>query len=151
MGQALGLAREDAVQVKGMGDMLVYRAQCCDPIRGEEIVGNVTRGKGVAVHSKKCPNVQNLLYESGRKIEVAWASSTDESFPVTLSIGTQDRPGLIKELTAALTEKINIRNIETKIGDAGDAHIDLTLEVEDTKQLDRLIAAMRRVPGGERR
>ena len=147
VGQALGLTRDDAIQVKGLGDVLVYRAQCCDPIRGEAIVGYITRGKGVAVHSKKCPNVQNLMYESGRKIEVAWAGAAEDSFPVTLSIRTQDRPGLIKELTAALTEKTNIRNIETKIGDAGDAHIDLTLEVEDTKQLDRLIAAMRRVPG----
>jgi GTP pyrophosphokinase len=87
------------------------------------------------------------MYESGRKIEVTWAGAAEDAFPVTLSIRTQDRPGLIKELTAALTEKTNIRNIETKVGDAGDAHIDLTLEVEDTRQLDRLIVAMRRVPG----
>ncbi|MSO21389.1 MAG: bifunctional (p)ppGpp synthetase/guanosine-3',5'-bis(diphosphate) 3'-pyrophosphohydrolase [Acidobacteria bacterium] len=144
---ALGIGRDEAIQVKGLGDVLVYRAQCCDPIRGEEIVGYITRGKGVAVHSRKCPNVQNLLYESGRKIEVEWASSAEDAFPVTLTILTQDRPGLIKELTAALTEKTNIRNIETRVGDAGDAHIDLTLDIVDTKQLERLIVAMRKVPG----
>jgi GTP pyrophosphokinase len=50
--------------------LLVYRAKCCNPIRGEEVIGYITRGKGVAVHSKNCPNVQNLLYEADRKIEV---------------------------------------------------------------------------------
>ncbi len=60
-------------QVEGQNDLLVYRARCCNPIRGEEIVGYVTRGKGVAVHARSCPNVQNLLYEADRRIAVEWA------------------------------------------------------------------------------
>ena len=63
----------DSLQVEGQDDLLVYRARCCNPIRGEEIVGYVTRGKGVAVHARSCPNVQNLLYESDRRISVEWA------------------------------------------------------------------------------
>ena len=63
----------DSLQVEGQDDLLVYRARCCNPIRGEEIIGYVTRGKGVAVHARSCPNVQNLLYESDRRIQVAWA------------------------------------------------------------------------------
>ena len=61
-----------AITVKGHDDLLVYRARCCNPIRGEEIVGYVTRGKGVAVHSKTCPNVTNLMYEPERQIAVQW-------------------------------------------------------------------------------
>ena len=86
---------------------------------GEEIVGYITRGKGVAVHAKTCPNVQNLLYQVERRIEVEWAASGEDSYPVQLTLRTQDRPGLLKELTAAISEKTNIRNIETKIGADG--------------------------------
>jgi GTP pyrophosphokinase len=68
----LHLTGSDSLQVEGQNDLLVYRARCCNPIRGEEIVGYVTRGKGVAVHARSCPNVQNLLYESDRRINVEW-------------------------------------------------------------------------------
>jgi GTP pyrophosphokinase len=145
--KALGFSRDAAIEVKGFGDLLVYRAKCCNPIRGEEIIGYITRGKGVAVHSKHCPNVQNLLYEAERRIEVEWAAAEEEASPVQLSIRTTDRPGLLKELTAAITEKTNIRNVETRIGDEGSAMIDLTLDITDKKHLERIILAMRRVNG----
>jgi GTP diphosphokinase / guanosine-3',5'-bis(diphosphate) 3'-diphosphatase len=145
--KALGLNKDAAIQVKGYGDLLVYRANCCNPIRGEEIIGYITRGKGVAVHSKNCPNVQNLLYESERRIDVEWAASDADAYPVKLTIRTSDRPGLLKELTAAITEKTNIRNMETNIGDDGNAIIDLTLDVSDKKHLERLVLALRRVNG----
>ena len=75
----------NAIVVRGQGDLLVYRAKCCNPIRGEAIVGYVTRGKGVAVHSINCPNVTNLLYEPERRIDVLWAGDKDGqpiSYPV---------------------------------------------------------------------
>ncbi|MBI1955537.1 MAG: bifunctional (p)ppGpp synthetase/guanosine-3',5'-bis(diphosphate) 3'-pyrophosphohydrolase, partial [Acidobacteria bacterium] len=145
--KALGISREAALQVKGLGDLLVYRAKCCEPIRGEEIVGYITRGKGVAVHAKTCPNVQNLLYESERRIEVEWAAAAEDTYPVQLVLRTHDRPGLLKELTAAISEKTNIRNMETKIAENGEATIDLTLDIADKKHLERLLLAMRKVNG----
>ncbi|MGB8260372.1 MAG: bifunctional (p)ppGpp synthetase/guanosine-3',5'-bis(diphosphate) 3'-pyrophosphohydrolase, partial [Terracidiphilus sp.] len=75
----LHLTGSDSLQVEGQNDLLVYRARCCNPIRGEEIVGYVTRGKGVAVHARSCPNVQNLLYESDRRIAVEWSRVGDQS------------------------------------------------------------------------
>ena len=77
----LHLTGSDSLQVEGQNDLLVYRARCCNPIRGEEIVGYVTRGKGVAVHARSCPNVQNLLYESDRRINVEWSRVGDDSRP----------------------------------------------------------------------
>ena len=74
----LHLTGSDSLQVEGQNDLLVYRARCCNPIRGEEIVGYVTRGKGVAVHARSCPNIQNLLYESDRRIAVEWARVGDK-------------------------------------------------------------------------
>src|SRR5436190_9947244 len=92
----------NAIQVVGQGDLLVYRGKCCNPIRGESIVGYVTRGKGVAVHSTNCSNVQNLMYEVERKIDVVWAPATAESFPVKLTVLTDDRPGMLNQLTNIL-------------------------------------------------
>jgi GTP pyrophosphokinase len=145
--KALGMDPGASLQVKGFSDLLIYRAKCCEPIRGEDVVGYITRGKGVAVHSKACPNVQNLLYEPERRIDVEWSSSAEDSYPVQFALRTADRPGLLKELTAAITEKTNIRNIETRIGETGEAHIDLTLDIQDKKHLEKLVMAMRKVNG----
>src|SRR5712671_1314241 len=71
--RVFGGVNNNAIRVKGHGDLLVYRARCCNPIRGETVVGYVTRGKGVAVHAANCPNVVNLMYEPERKIDVEWA------------------------------------------------------------------------------
>jgi len=139
------------LKVKGIDDLMVYRAKCCNPIRGEGIVGYVTRGKGVAVHSVNCTNVQNLMYEIERKIDVEWARSESQAFPVKILVHTEDRPGLLNQLTAALlSEQTNIRSLEARGEDlqvADGAVIDMTLEVKDKKQLERVVSAIRRISG----
>ncbi|HLX46426.1 MAG TPA: bifunctional (p)ppGpp synthetase/guanosine-3',5'-bis(diphosphate) 3'-pyrophosphohydrolase [Bryobacteraceae bacterium] len=139
------------IKVKGIDDLLVYRAKCCNPIRGEAIVGYVTRGKGVAVHSLNCTNVQNLMYDVERKIDVEWARSASQSFPVKIMVHTEDRPGMLNQLTSALvTEQTNIRSLEARPEDthaADGAVIDMTLEVKDKKQLERVVSAIRRISG----
>src|SRR5579863_1205620 len=79
------------LQVGGQSDLMVFRAKCCNPIPGDEIVGYVTRGRGVAVHSNSCPNVQNLLYQVERRIDVEWGGATGAIYPVTLLICGHDR------------------------------------------------------------
>jgi GTP pyrophosphokinase len=138
------------IRVKGVDDLLVYRAKCCNPIRGETIVGYVTRGKGIAVHSKMCPNVQNLLYDVERKIDVEWARNTADTFPVKMVVHTDDRPGLLAQITSMLSsENTNIRTLEarTEVDAADGALIEMTVDVRDKKQLERLVAAMRRISG----
>jgi GTP diphosphokinase / guanosine-3',5'-bis(diphosphate) 3'-diphosphatase len=139
------------IKVKGVDDLLVYRAKCCNPIRGEGIVGYVTRGKGIAVHSTNCPNVQNLMYEVERKIDVEWARAANEAFPVKVMVYTDDRPGMLNQLTSVLfAEQSNIRTLEArsdgKRTDDG-AVIDMTVEIRDKKQLERVVAAIRRISG----
>ncbi|HEX3684173.1 MAG TPA: bifunctional (p)ppGpp synthetase/guanosine-3',5'-bis(diphosphate) 3'-pyrophosphohydrolase [Bryobacteraceae bacterium] len=140
-----------AIHVKGADDVMVYRAKCCNPIRGEQIVGYITRGKGVAVHSAQCPNVQNLMYEAERKIGVEWARSASDPLPVKVVIYTDDRPGILHQLTSILnTESTNIRTLEAR-GDTSrtdeSAIVDITMDVRDKKQLERVITAFRRIPG----
>jgi GTP pyrophosphokinase len=140
---------DGVIKVRGMDDLLVYRAKCCNPIRGEAIVGYVTRGKGVAVHSRVCPNVQNLMYDVERKIEVEWARSADDAFPVRIVVHTDDRPGMLMQLTAVLAdENANIRSLEAKTDvDHDGGIVEMTVDVRDKKQLEKLVAAMRRISG----
>ncbi len=144
----------DSLIVEGQNELLVYRARCCNPIRGEEIIGYVTRGKGVAVHARNCPNVQNLLYESDRRIAVEWARAPEaksglaQTYPVKLTIHCDDRAGMLKEITAVISdEDANIRTVETHPGDAGDAQIEFVLDAEDVRHLNRLVQGLRRLPG----
>ncbi|MGH9623381.1 MAG: RelA/SpoT family protein [Bryobacteraceae bacterium] len=139
------------IHVNGADDVLVYRAKCCNPIRGERIVGYITRGKGVAVHSLQCPNVQNLMYEPERRIAVEWGRGTGDPLPVKLVVYTDDRPGILHQLTSILNdESSNIRSLEAR-GDEkrsdDSAVIDITMEVRDKKQLERVVGAFRRIPG----
>ncbi len=139
------------IKVKGIDDLMVYRAKCCNPIRGESIVGYVTRGKGVAVHSTNCTNVQNLMYEVERKIDVEWARATTQNFPVKVMVYTDDRPGMLNQLTSVLfAEQSNIRSLEARGDDRRNgegAVIDMTVEIKDKKQLERVVSAIRRISG----
>jgi guanosine-3',5'-bis(diphosphate) 3'-pyrophosphohydrolase len=136
-------------------DLLVYRARCCNPIRGEEIIGYVTRGKGVAVHARSCPNVQNLLYESDRRIQVEWAPMPSESgaaksqtYPVKLTVFCEDRTGMLKEFTAIISDDgTNIRSVDSKPLPDGLAAVDFVIETLDVRHLNRLVERLRRVPG----
>ena len=146
MKRMLGLG-DAALRVRGHDDLMVYRAKCCSPIPGDDVIGYVTRGRGVAVHNKACPNVQNLLYEAERRIEVDWTSTTESKFPVRLLIVTEDRPGMLAEVTAAISEAdSNIRTLETA-GDSLHARIELSLEIGDRKQLERILANIKKISG----
>jgi guanosine-3',5'-bis(diphosphate) 3'-pyrophosphohydrolase len=146
-----------ALKVVGHDDLLIYRAKCCNPIRGEDIVGFVTRGKGVAVHANSCPNVQNLLYEPERRISVEWAKAakggtksaeTKLCYPVKLNVFSDDRTGILKQITAVVSdENANIRNMSTQVQHGVDAKIELLLDIEDLKHLERIIRGVRQIPG----
>jgi len=149
----------DSLQVEGQNDLLIYRARCCNPIRGEEIIGYVTRGKGVAVHARSCPNVQNLLYESDRRINVEWARIAPQdgakgngarpiTYPVKLTILCDDRQGILKEFTAIISDDhTNIRGVDSKSDDAGGAVVEFIVEAEDVRHLTKLVTNLRKVHG----
>ena len=139
---------DSAILVRGHGDLMVYRSKCCNPIPGDDIVGYVTRGRGIAVHGKNCPNVENLLYEAERRIPVEWAGSTQATFPVRLRIFTEDRPGMLAGITAVISETgANIRTFESGGEDNTRARIEVALDVRDRKQLEQILAGIKRIPG----
>ena len=141
--------RDKKIKVKGFDDFMVFRARCCNPIRGEKIVGYITRGKGVSVHSSTCPNVLNLLYDAERRIEVVWdKADSSSSFIVALMIQVEDRKGILADVTARIAEvNINMKKVEASANENQAGRITVTLEISDLKHLQRVIKVVRGVPG----
>ena len=141
---------EDAIKASGWDDLLVVRAGCCNPIRGEPIVGYVTRGKGVSVHASTCPNVVNLLYHPERRIDVDWdtAAVAPGLFTVRLTIQVQDRRRMLADVTTRIADKnINIRRVEADVSETQHGRISVTMDIDDLKHLQRVIKDLRAVPG----
>ena len=139
---------EAPLVVKGHGDLLVYRAKCCNPIPGDDIIGYITRGRGVAVHTRTCPNVQNLLYQTERRIAVEWGGEgTAAKFLVQLLIRAKDRAGLLADITAVFSNAgCNIHNLESR-PDRLNAQVDVNLEIVDRRQLESVLGGIRKIPG----
>jgi GTP pyrophosphokinase len=140
--------RAGPVKVKGENDVLFVLAQCCRPVPGEEIVGYVTRGRGISVHSVDCPNVRNLLYNPEREIEVAWADERTDLYAVSLVLETEDRHGMLARLTDAIAKlDTNIRQIEADTDRPGRGNIVVVVDVRDRAHLERVRQALRNLPG----
>jgi len=140
----------DRIVVRGIDDLMVFRARCCNPIRGEKIIGYITRGKGVSVHSATCSNVINLQYDPERRIDVEWDKGADVApYTVRLTMHVEDRKGMIAELSSRIANiNTNILSLEASTrGEDPHARIDMTVEIQDVKHLDRVIKSIRGVEG----
>ncbi|HJQ96681.1 MAG TPA: bifunctional (p)ppGpp synthetase/guanosine-3',5'-bis(diphosphate) 3'-pyrophosphohydrolase [Candidatus Polarisedimenticolaceae bacterium] len=146
--KALGLG-ERRVKVRGMDEMMITLARCCNPVRGEEIVGYITRGKGVSVHSTHCPNVKSLMFDPERRLDVEWDDAgVPTLFDVKLALDVQDRQGLLAKIVSAIAdEKANIRNVDAKTFEGSDARITIVMAVSDRAQMDRVIARVKKLDG----
>ncbi|CAN5895708.1 bifunctional (p)ppGpp synthetase/guanosine-3',5'-bis(diphosphate) 3'-pyrophosphohydrolase [soil metagenome] len=139
---------EEKIKVRGMDDLMVFRARCCNPIRGETIIGYITRGKGVSVHSATCSNVVNLLYDPERRIDVEWDKGADSlPYTVRLSIRVEDRKGILADVSSKIADiNTNIRNVEATTTDQM-GRIDMTVEISDVKHLQKVIKSLRSIEG----
>ena len=136
------------IVVVGHNDLLTSLAKCCTPVPGEKILGYITRGRGVSVHSENCPNVRNLLYDPERRIEVAWASEKTNSYGIELEVISDDRPGLLADLTKAIAgEGSNIRRIEARSEEMLKGYVSVALETSDLRHLEKILARLKAVQG----
>jgi GTP diphosphokinase / guanosine-3',5'-bis(diphosphate) 3'-diphosphatase len=145
-----GAASADKIKVRGTDDVMVFRAKCCNPIRGERIVGYITRGKGVSVHAANCPNVINLMFDPERRIDVEWDTAGFDHAPYTvrLTMQVEDRKGMLAEISAKVSDiNTNITNMEARTGDDQQARIDMTVEISDLKHLEKVIKSIKNVAG----
>jgi GTP pyrophosphokinase len=148
--RVLGAAgASDKIKVRGADDIMVFLAKCCNPIRGERIVGYITRGKGVSVHAATCPNVLNLMFDPDRKIEVEWDGHADQApYVVKLTMRVEDRKGMLAEISSKVSNiNTNITNMEAHAGGDRQARIEMTVEIRDVKHLDKVIKSIKGVEG----
>ena len=140
---------EEKIKVRGFDDLMVFRARCCNPIRGEKIVGYITRGKGVSVHSASCSNVVNLLYDPERRIDVEWDKGDAVArYTVKLTMEVEDRKGVLAAVSAKIAGiNTNIKTMEAHTGDDQRARIDMTVEISDLKHLEKVMKSLRAVDG----
>lgn len=135
------------VVVKDDPDLLVHLAHCCNPVAGDEIVGFITRGRGVSVHRASCPNVKGLMAHPERLIEVAWDTSGATQFQVEIVVEATDRIGLLKDVTIAIGDAGgNILSAATQVSSDGFARLRFLVHISDASLLDPLLAAVSRVP-----
>ncbi len=137
------------IRVKGHDDLLVFRARCCNPIRGEDIIGYITVGRGISIHSANCKNVENLLLNPERRIEVSWSAESEERrYAVRLEIYTEDRTGILAGITNAISNVgTNIVNAHADTVQGRYGFIQLTVEVADTAHLEKVMNVIKGVEG----
>lgn len=138
------------IRIQGVGNLLTNLAQCCRPVPGDDsIIGFITRGRGVTIHRRDCPNVLRFN-EEGRErlIEVDWDTKGDDTYPVDVEIDAFDRPGLLRDITAVVAnEKININSVSviTRRQELK-AKVFTTLEIANIDQLSRVLALIAQLP-----
>ena len=144
----IGLS-EDAIVVKGIDNLLTNRARCCNPLPGENIIGYISLGKGIVVHNKSCKNVKQLMVNRDRIVEVEWAQNdTKHIQSVRILATTENRTGMLAGITNAIAEiKTGIRDARANVSKENRGLIEVTIEVFDKKQLDKVISSVEQVPG----
>jgi GTP pyrophosphokinase len=135
----------DSIKVRGVEDVLVRFAQCCNPVPGDPIVGYISRGRGVTIHTQDCPNVANM--EEERLIDVSWEDSGHQRLPVKIKIKCKDQRGVLATVATRLAEEdVNIDSGNFKSDIAGNTEIFLTIQVRDTTHLYETIEKLRKLP-----
>jgi GTP diphosphokinase / guanosine-3',5'-bis(diphosphate) 3'-diphosphatase len=138
----------DDVEVEGDAGMLVKLARCCTPVPGDNIIGFVTRGRGVSVHRESCPNVRDLERDPGRFVAVDWSGETTSSFLVAIGIEALDRKHLLRDITAVLGDlQINITSAQVATRKDRVAHLKFAFELGDPTHLEEALRSIGRVEG----
>jgi guanosine-3',5'-bis(diphosphate) 3'-pyrophosphohydrolase len=135
------------VVVKGQRNMLVRFAQCCNPVPHDEIVGFITRGRGVSIHRKDCPSIADLMSDPSRFIDVAWEDDAASAYNARLQLSAWDRPSLIVDIYKAIdAADAHMIEVNAKVTGKGVANMSMLIEIKDKVQLDMLIKGLRKLP-----
>ncbi|BCS80647.1 RelA/SpoT family protein [Anaerocellum diazotrophicum] len=136
----------NGILVKGVENVLVRFAKCCNPVPGDEVIGYITRGRGVSIHRRDCPNVEQYLKEPERIVEAEWNVTKDAKFDATINVLANDRTGILMDITNLLGEnKISVKAIQGRTTRDRIANINLTVEISSTEQLEKIIRKLRKI------
>ncbi|MFZ5974578.1 MAG: RelA/SpoT family protein [Bacillota bacterium] len=138
---------DHGVLVKGEPDIMVRFAKCCSPLPGDDIIGYITRGRGVSVHLRDCVNLRDLDDYENRKVEVSWASEMNRAYLAEIQVMAQDRTGLLMEISQLLTNmKLSVISVNARVTKNKTAIMNFSVEITDTQQLDKIIKQIRNLP-----
>jgi len=127
--------------------MMVRYSQCCQPVPGDNVIGYITRGRGISIHRADCPNVLNLSDHPERRVEIEWEAEAGDRFYVRLEVEGDDRRGLLSEIASAITETgTNIASADIRAVEGGMTG-SFVVEVQDLAHLKKVMNAIRRVKG----
>lgn len=139
---------ENGIVVKGIDNCLVRLSRCCNPVPGDEIIGYITRGRGVSVHRKDCPNVSQHIADKDRLIEVGWYKAENAAYKADISIMAHDRAALLLDITNTICEaRIPLKAVNARTTRDQISIMNLTLEITDAEQLNKIIKKLKRVEG----
>lgn len=139
----------EGVTVLGVADLFNRTGMCCNPIPGQEIVGYVTRGRGVTIHRATCPNLAHMVKKDpARIVEVSWGQASEKTHPVHIRVEAYDRSGLLRDIANLVaSERINMLDAKATTGFKGNlAEVEATLQIKDAEQLSRILARIERLP-----
>jgi GTP pyrophosphokinase len=146
--KAKAKARKEGIVVDGLDDLMVRFAQCCNPLPGDEVVGIITRGRGISVHTADCPNIEAERYDSDRIVEINWDDKAKVPRRVRIKITSEDIKGILAEMTSLISAKnINITHADIRTSTDNRAINTFDVEVEDVSQLKGLINSLTGVKG----
>jgi GTP pyrophosphokinase len=139
---------EPGVQVKGGRDLLMQLSRCCNPVPGDKILGYITRGRGLTIHSVDCPNLEALDYDRERLVVVEWDTATSSQHAVKIAVIAEDKTGVLANVSSAIAEcDANISRAEIITREDRKAELDFVVEIADTSHLNRVLKAVERVEG----
>ena len=139
----------NGIVVRGIDNCLVRLSRCCNPVPGDDIIGYITRGRGVSVHREDCPNIKANMGREGetRFIDVAWENAHRASYLSDIQILANDRRGLLGDLTNSISDsKVALRGMNTRTTKDNVVIINITLEITDTEQLSKIIKKLKKIP-----
>jgi GTP diphosphokinase / guanosine-3',5'-bis(diphosphate) 3'-diphosphatase len=139
---------DKGVRVKGARDLLMQLSRCCNPVPGDRILGYITRGRGLTIHSVDCPNLEALDYDRARLVEVEWDTATPSQHAVKIAVIAVDKTGMLANVSSAIAEcHANISRAEIMTREDRKAELDFVVEIADTNHLNRVLKTIERVDG----
>ena len=136
------------MKISGMDNMLIHLSKCCNPVPGDKVIGFITRGRGVSIHTADCPNVGEITFDKDRLIDVSWGDLQNAAHSVKISVKTQDKPGLLASVSTSISAAdANITHAEALTGEDRQATLNFTIDIKDVEHLNKIIKNIEGIKG----
>ncbi len=137
-----------SMKISGMDNMLIHLSKCCNPVPGDKVIGFITRGRGVSIHTSDCPNIGELTFDKERLVEVSWGDFKPSAHAVKIAIRSEDRPGILASVSSSISaSEANITHAEVTVNENREALLLFTIDVSDIEHLNRVIGNIESISG----